>query len=249
MKVSIITATVGKPQLAKCIQSVRNQTHKDIEHIVVLDGKEHFKNADPVLYEATFPRGVSSNDKLIVLPYSTGKDRFNGHRIYGAFSLLVDGDYILWLDDDNMLEPNHVESLINVVQEKSLDWAYSLRQIVDDNGNFICYDDCENLGKWESVLNDKFVDVNCFFVKKELAVQLAPVWYRKAREPNVMEVDRALTAILMHENNKLKFDTNGEYTVKYRVGSTGISVKKEFFLQGNAAMLKKYNGELPWKKR
>jgi spermidine/putrescine-binding protein len=51
----------------------------------------------------------------------------------------------------------------------------------------------------------------------------------------------------MHENNKLKFDTNADYTVKYRVGSTGISVRKEFFINGNAEMLNRYSGKLPWK--
>lgn len=248
MKVSVITATIGKQQLAKCIASVREQTYPNIEHIVVLDGKEHLSKADLVLYDAMFPRGDSSTDKLVMLPKATGKDRYNGHRIYGAFTYLCDGDYIIWLDDDNFIEPNHIESLVNAVQNQNLDWAYSLRKIVDDNGNYICNDDCENLGKWKSILNDNFVDVNCFFVKKELALQLSPIWYRKAREPNVMEVDRALTAVLMHDSNKLKFDSNNDYTVNYRVGSTGISVKKEFFIQGNAAMLERHNGTLPWKR-
>lgn len=248
MKVSIITATIGKPQLAKCIKSVREQTYSDIEHIVVLDGNEYLDKADAVFYDAMFPRGSISTDKLVVLPNATGKDRYNGHRIYGAFTYLCDGDYIIWLDDDNFIEPNHVESLVNTMQNQKLDWAYSLRKIVDDHGNYICHDDCESLGKWKSILNDNFVDVNCFFVRKELALQLSPIWYRKAREPNVMEVDRALTAVLMHDSNKLKFDSNNDYTVNYRVGSTGISVKKEFFIQGNAAMLERHNGTLPWKK-
>jgi len=30
-------------------------------------------------------------------------------------------DYHIWLDDDNMLSPNHVESLVKLVQEKNLD--------------------------------------------------------------------------------------------------------------------------------
>lgn len=247
MKVSIITATIGKPQLAKCIKSVREQTYDNIEHIVVVDGKEHWENAHPILYDAMFPRGESSTDKLIVLPEATGKDRFNGHRIYGAFTYLCNGDYIIWLDDDNSLEPTHVEKLVNLVKEKQLDWAYSFRQIVDDNSNFICYDDCESLGMWKSVLNDNFIDVNCYFVKKEIALGISPVWYRKAREPGVIEVDRALSAILMRDTNKLKFDCTRDYTVKYRVGSTGISVQAEFFLNGNKAMLEYYNNNLPWK--
>jgi len=248
MKVSVITATIGKPQLKNCIESVRNQTYKNIEHIVVVDGKEHWDKVNPVLFDATFPRGESSSDRLIVLPDPTGKDRFNGHRIYGAFTFLVNGDYVIWLDDDNALEPTHVENLVNLVQSKNLDWAFSFRQIVDDDGKFICNDDCESLGLWRSVLNDYFVDLNCFFVKKEVALAMSPVWYRKAREPGVIEIDRAISAVLMNERNKLKFDCTREYTLKYRVGSTGISVKAEFFLRGNEAMLKHYNNELPWKK-
>lgn len=246
MRVSIVTATVGKPQLTRCIESVRKQTHQDVEHIVVVDGKEHWEKVDEILKALEFPNG--KNEHLCVLPFATGKDRFNGHRIYGAFNFFINGDYVIWLDDDNTIEPNHVQSLVEVTKQKDLHWAYSFRKIVDDEGRFICYDDCESLGKWKSVLNDNFVDVNCFFVKKDLAIQLSHIWYRKAREPNVMEVDRALSAILMHEKNNLKFDTNWDYTLNYRVGSTGISVKADFFLQGNQAMMQQYNGELPWKK-
>jgi glycosyltransferase involved in cell wall biosynthesis len=248
MKVSVITATIGKPQLKNCIESVRNQTYKNIEHFVIVDGKEHWDNVNPILFDATFPRGESSSDRLIVLPDPTGKDRFNGHRIYGAFTFLVNGDYVIWLDDDNALEPTHIEKLVNLVQSKNLDWAFSFRQIVDDDGKHICNDDCESLGMWRSVLNDYFVDLNCFFIKKEVALAMSPVWYRKAREPGVIEIDRAISAVLMNERNKLKFDCTREYTLKYRVGSTGISVKAEFFLRGNEAMLKHYNNELPWKK-
>lgn len=246
MKVSIITATIGKPQLKQCIQSIRKQKYKNVEHIVILDGQEHWQIAESILKECSFPNGV--NEHLIVLPYATGKDRFNGHRIYAAFTYIVNGDFVFWLDDDNSIEPNHVESLVNLVKEKNLDWAYSFRKIVDDNNKVICNDDCESLGKWKSVINDHFIDVNCFFIRKDIAISLSPIWNRKAREPGVMEVDRALTAVLMHEQNKLKFDTNGKYTVRYRVGSTGISVKKEFFIQGNIKMKEFYKGKLPWKK-
>jgi len=249
VKVSIITATIGKPQLANCIKSVRDQTYKNIEHIVVVDGKEHWEKADSVLYNAAFPRGGNSTDRLVVLPDATGKDRFNGHRIYGAFTFLVDGDYVIWLDDDNSLESNHIENLVNLVQKKNLDWAYSFRQIVDDEGKFICYDDCESLGVWKSVINDFFIDLNCFFVKKQVAIGMSSVWYRKAREPGVAEIDRAISSILMNEQNKLKFDCTREYTLKYRVGSTGISVQADFFLRGNEAMLKYHNNNLPWKNK
>jgi glycosyltransferase involved in cell wall biosynthesis len=246
MKVSVITATTGNPFLAECIQSVRSQTYKDVEHIVIVDGNSRWESADSILKAVEFPNGV--NEHVCILPYPTGTDRYNGHRIYGACSYLANGDYFIFLDEDNALEPNHVESLVNLVKEDQLHWAYSLRKIIDKESNLVCLDDCESLGKWQSVLNDNFVDVNCFFISRPLAIQISPIWYRKAREPGVVEVDRALTSVLMHPSNKLKFDTNCDYTVKYRVGNTQLSVKAEFFTQGNIAMLNRHNGVLPWKK-
>jgi hypothetical protein len=185
----------------------------------------------------------------LVLPYPTGTDRYNGHRVYGGTTYFADGDYHLWLDDDNVLEPDHIEKLVKLVQENNLDWAYSLRKIIDKDGNVLCLDDCESLGMWASILHpqDFFVDVNCYFVKKQVAVQITPVWYRKFREPGQMEIDRAIAAVLMHPNNKLKFDCTRDYTVRYRVGNTGLSVQAEFFLKGNEAMLQRHNGKLPWK--
>jgi glycosyltransferase involved in cell wall biosynthesis len=247
VKVSIITPTTGNPYLAECIASVRAQTYSNIEHIVVVDGKQRWETADEILLAAEFPNGV--NEHVCVLPYPTGTNRYNGHRVYGAATYFADGDYHLWLDDDNILEPNHIESLVKLVQEKNLDWAYSLRKIIDKDGNVLCLDDCESLGMWASILHpqDFFVDVNCYFVKKEHAVSITPVWYRKFREPGQMEIDRAIAAVLMHPNNKLKFDCTRDYTVKYRVGNTGLSVQADFFLRGNEAMLQRHNGVLPWK--
>ena len=248
IKVSIITPTIGNSHLADCIASVREQTYKNIEHIVVVDGKERWSKADEILLAAEFPNGV--NEHVCVLPYPTGTNRYNGHRVYGAATYFADGDFHLWLDDDNILEPNHVESLVNLVQEKGLHWAYTFRKIIDKDGNILCLDDCESLGKWASILHpqDFFIDVNCYFVQKEVAVRLSPVWYRKFREPGQPEIDRVIAHTLMSPENKLKFDCTHDYTVKYRVGNTGLSVQADFFLNGNQKMLEQYGGVLPWKK-
>lgn len=247
MKASIITPTTGNPYLAECIESVRAQTYSNVEHIVVVDGRERWDKANEILLAAEFPNGV--NEHVCVLPYPTGTNRYNGHRVYGAATYFADGDYHLWLDDDNVLEPNHVESLVKLVQEKQLHWAYTFRKIIDSEGNVLCLDDCESLGMWASILHpqDFFVDVNCYFVKKEVAVGISPIWYRKFREPGQPEIDRVIAHTLMAKENNLKFDCTRDYTVRYRVGNTGLSVQADFFLQGNQKMLERYNGALPWK--
>lgn len=247
MKVTVITPTTGNPHLAECIESVRAQTYENIEHIVVIDGKERWQKAEEILFASEFPNGV--NEHVCVLPYPTGVNRYNGHRVYGAATYFADGDYHIWLDDDNVLEPNHVESLVKLVQEKNLDWAFSFRKIIDKENNVLCEDNCESLGLWASVLHpqDFFVDVNCYFVKKEVAVGMSPIWYRKFREPGQPEIDRVISGTLMSKANNLKFGCTKEYTVRYRVGNTGLSVQHEFFERGNKTMLEKYNGKLPWK--
>lgn len=236
--VTVITPTTGAPYLRQAIESVKNQTYDNIQHLVVVDG-DH-PRATPILQE--YP-----HVDLIKLPYSTGKDRFNGHRIYGASIYLARGEYVCFLDEDNWFDPEHIETLMKVINNKFA-WAYSLRKIVDSNGDYVCNDDCESLGKWPSVMNDQdfFVDVGCFFLPRSIALQTSPIWYRKAREPGVPEVDRYLTAVL--RQNNLTHQTNGLYTLNYRAGNTGISVQADFFLKGNEVMKQKYNGSLPWKK-
>lgn len=237
--VSVITATTGNDKLYDALLSVKKQTYKNVEHYVVVDGSDRKKQALKILNN--FP-----SVKLLVLPYATGKDNYNGHRIYGASSFLVNGSYMTFLDEDNYYEPDHIQSCVNVCEGK--EWVYSLRRIIDSDKNFICNDDCESLGQWKSVLNDNFVDVGCWFLSKNAALTVAPLWYRRARHPNEQpEVDRIITSTLMQHFTK--YECTKKYTLNYRVGNRPDSVKGEFFLKGNALMNQKYEGKLPWNEK
>jgi len=238
--VTIVTATTGSKYLRKNIESVAKQTYKNIQHLVVVDGEHRSFDATKQILDFNHP-----NLDYMVLPYATGLEQYNGHRIYGASTYLAKGDYICYLDEDNWLEPDHIENLMNAIGDKQ--WAYSLRKIVDSDGKFICNDDCESLGDYKSVIDDYFVDVNCFFFAKPLALQLSPIWYRRARHPDDQpEVDRALTYTL--KDNTIEAAATGKYTVNYRAGNRSDSVQAEFFLRGNEHMNKLYNGNLPWRK-
>lgn len=234
--VTIVTATTCTPYLRQNINSVAAQTYDNIQHLVVVDGVHHCDKLDYCISADT-----------IILPYATGTEQYNGHRIYGAATYLAKGDYIIYLDEDNWLEPNHVESLV-ALDIKDGAFGCSLRKITDMEGNYICNDDCESLGNWESVIKDYFVDVNCFFLHKRMALQLSPIWYRRARHPEDQpEVDRALTFVL--RQNKIQCMVTGEYTVNYRAGNRADSVQAQFFLQGNKMMHDKFGGDFPWRKK
>lgn len=240
-RVTIITPTIGTDYLEKNLESISKQTYKNVQHLVVVDGNEYRDRADKTLKKF--------DDKSVMyLPENTGANNYNGHRIYGAMPFLINSDYVCFIDEDNWLEPEHVESLIEVANYYN--WAFSLRKIVDKSGNFICNDDCENLGLWPTCLSDTeyFVDVGCYFLPTSLAIQTSTIWYRRARHPQEQpEVDRLLMKVLLQ--HKFTYQTNGMYTLNYRVGNRVDSVQAQFFIRGNEVMKQKYNGEYPWRKK
>jgi glycosyltransferase involved in cell wall biosynthesis len=247
MKVTVITATVGNPLLPHTLRSIANQTHKDVQHLLVVDGPDHWEKVGGIIDQIEGEQDTSLEHlEVFAMPYSIGKDRWNGHRIYAAGAFQAEGQFIIYLDDDNSLAPTHIEDCLKVI-EAGNDWAYSFRNIVDKDHKFLCRDDCESLGKWASVMSpqDFFIDVNCYFIPTAIAIHLGPAWYRKFREPGMPEVDRVLAHTLM--NNNLKFDTTYGYTVNYTVGNTQNSVQPEFFEQGNAEMRRRFPDGLPWK--
>lgn len=235
MLVSVITATTGNPLLEPCARSVARQTYPDVEHVIVIDGAERRDPTERVLQRLA----ASPRRKLACLPYPTGKNEFFGHRVYGAFSFLVDGDLIIFLDEDNWFDEDHVSSLVEAIRQGELDWAYALRKIVDAEGRFLMRDDCESLGQWPTYLHpsDHLVDVSCYCLRRELALTVAPVWYSQGRN-----TDRRVCQTLLQLAPRVA--TTGQYTVNYRTGPTGV--QPAFFERGNAMMAARYPHGFPW---
>lgn len=240
MLVSIITPTTGNPLLKQAIESIQAQDYENLEHIIIIDGKQREEATNQILSEIEFTKPYH----VLTLPYATGLDGYNGHRIYGALSFLINGDYFIYLDEDNWLEPYHVSSLVDLVYQKKLDWAYALRNIVNSNGEFITQDNCESLGKYRVFANYHHVDTSCYFVKKEIALKFSPIWYRKFREPGVASPDITLCGELVRYFPNC--DTNGLYSVNYRTDATDKSVKSSFFLHGNSVVEKQFPDGYPW---
>jgi glycosyltransferase involved in cell wall biosynthesis len=51
-------------------------------------------------------------------PVKTGGDGVLNHGIVAASAYLVQEDLICWVDDDNWLEPEHVESLVEAIKAR-----------------------------------------------------------------------------------------------------------------------------------
>src|SRR5450432_3009154 len=210
--VTVVTAAVGHRNLSKCIASVQYQTHPGVEHWIIVDGPERESNV-----HNRIPSALKKPPTILTIPQATGKDNWNGHRIYAAASFLINSEFIAFLDEDNWYDPDHIASLADSMNSTKASWAFSLRKIVDADGNVVALDNCESLGGLHPAINspDNFlVDTSCYLLRREVAVVHAPIWYSPTRAADVrMEPDGALCRALLKSHPK--FGSNRRHTLNY----------------------------------
>jgi glycosyltransferase involved in cell wall biosynthesis len=235
---TVIIPTTGSPELKQAIESVLNQTYPT-KCYVVCDGYEHYDKVALLVMKEKYKE--DPNFEFCCLPINVGANGFYGHRVYAAFTHLVDTEYVAYLDQDNWLEPEHIHACVDTIESKKLDWCYSLRNIYNKDGTFVCQDNCESLGKWQTYHGMNHVDTNSYCIKSQVAIKLSQVWHGGWGQDRVF-----LSAISQYFP---KYDCTGEYTANYRVDGGPGSVTSEFFLNGNKIMNDKYNGVFPWTKK
>ena len=235
MSATVIIPTTGASELSDAVGSVLNQTY-ETKCYVVADGVKHHSKTRLITDNFLNKRNL----ERCFLPINVGANGFYGHRVYAAFTHLIDTDYVLYLDQDCWFEPNHVQSCIETIEKNDLDWSYSLRKVYNKDGKYLCNDDCESLGKWKTYHGVNHIDTNCYCIKTSVAIKLAQVWHGGWGQ------DRVFLSVLAQHFPK--FECTGEYTLNYKVDGNAGSVNAEFFFNGNEVMKQKYNGVFPWRK-
>ena len=244
--VTVITPTIGSPKLLDAITSVATQTYK-CKHLIVIDGPDFVEDVMNII-DITKMMDPKPNIQVIVSPENTGKTggNFYGHRIYAAYPHLINSDYILFLDEDNWYQPDHIASLVDTIETQNLDFAYSLRQIYNTDKEYLCDDNCESLGKWpifasrNSPYGDQFlIDTSSFCWKREFLQKTCHYWHAG------WGGDRQY---LYAVKDRSKYDTSGKHTLCYRLDGNPNSVTKEFFDAGNKINNQYYEGNFPWQK-
>lgn len=115
--VSILIRTCQRPDvLRKALDSIKNQTYKNIQVIVVEDGENRSEDLLKKEYS-----------ELNYVYMATGQKV--GRSKAGNLALkLADGEYLNFLDDDDYFYSNHVEVLIRAIQSGKYEVAYSVAQ-------------------------------------------------------------------------------------------------------------------------
>lgn len=220
LSVAVVTSTQGRPTITKAIQSVKDQTRK-ATHYVFIHGAEYSDKTIPHLADDTV---------AVHLPRANGGGGYGMAPVFALAPFAITEDIIFYLDDDNWYEPDHIESLVEMIEKHDLGWAYSLRKIVDNEGNFICEDNCESLGCIPNSHQQYLVDNSCYAVRTDVARRHSHAWY----VPIVS--DRSFQSELMRA--KIRCGTTGKHSVNYRLSQDGTGgMTKEKFINNNGWML------------
>lgn len=107
MKFTIITPTHKRPfSLSRCINSVLNQTYPNYEMLICSDGKDDLVESIIKEYD---------DDRLKYLYVNESNDMGATPRNHSIG--ISKGDYIIYLDDDNIIYPNFLEILNNNIND------------------------------------------------------------------------------------------------------------------------------------
>lgn len=125
VKVSIIVPVYNvEKYLPKCLDSLCNQTLKDIEIITVND-----KSTDMSL---NILNQFAKNDKRIVIIDKKENQKTAAARNSGIEA--AKGEYLAFVDGDDYIDLDFCEKLYNTAKKENADIAKALVNIVDENG-------------------------------------------------------------------------------------------------------------------
>lgn len=109
MKFSIIIPTYKRhPLLKNLIQCIQKQTYPEYEVFICSDG--HDKDVQNM---------VLLLDERFHYTYIENKGKQFGHRQRNYIIDRVTGDYVLWIDDDNIIYKNYLEMAKNNIQKNT----------------------------------------------------------------------------------------------------------------------------------
>lgn len=177
--------------LKKCHDSVKHQTYPNTTHILVGDG-----NSNPLT--------ASWKGEHISLPVSHN-DAGATPRALAAISAFSRGyDAVGFIDADNWLDLDHVESMVKTMSEANADGAIATRRICHkDNFKELYVDNVESNG-------DNMVDTNCMFLNRK-SLNLMTYWVTEPK--NALISDRQFWGAIQHF--KFRIARNLKPTVNY----------------------------------
>ena len=171
MSISVVIPTFNRfKYLLNAIESVRNQTYKPTQIIVVNDG-----STQPEYYSHNF------GDDVTLIHLSKNSNKIFGEKSPGGIQRnlgveISTGEYISFLDDDDYWLPTKLEKQLKAMKDNDSD--FSCTESFFGQGPF------DKEKKYTKYLSEHFMAQikHIFYIKCHLLFSLPPVWNRKFLE-------------------------------------------------------------------
>ena len=129
-KISIIIPVYNAEKyISRCLDSILNQTFKDIEIICINDNS--YDNSVSVLKE------YSQKDKRIKVFDNTENIGAALSRNTGIDN--AKGEYIYFIDSDDYIDSNYLENMLSVIEKEKCDIILNLSILSESHGNSVLY--------------------------------------------------------------------------------------------------------------
>ena len=215
------------------LMSLRNQTYKNFEVVVVEDGTNKFQ-----------PLGEEFSD-LNIKYFPQEENR--GRSFVGNVGMeKAEGEYLNFLDDDDLFYDDHLEVLVReIVKDKAIDAVYSrafVTPITIDSVEPYVYQthdyriDCDQTFNPLRLTRDNFIPIQTILFKKELYNEFGgfdesvdyledwDLWLRYCLNKNVVDVNKVTSLYRVPfdssdvETRKEKFKQSLDYLEKKHAG-------------------------------
>ena len=194
--------------IEKCMESVLNQTYKNIEIILVDDGSP---DNCPIICD----QYVKEDNRVKVVHKENGglSDARN------AGIKVANGDYITFIDSDDYVDKDYVEFFYNTIEETDADIAIGGHRVIYDSGKIIEKETHENSvlepkKVLERILYDDGIDLSAWgkLYKRYL---FNDIKFPKGR----LFEDSATTYMLVDKANKIAINSISKYNYIIRKNS------------------------------
>lgn len=216
----VVTPTIGSKYLYDAMDGVSASKHDyEVTHLIVFDGVEL-----PELVQGVKLNGASTME----LPWNVGRHGFYGHRVYAAIGHLVNADAVFFLDEDNFYSEDHIKTCLDKLNE-GYDFVHSLRNVVDIDGNHICKDRFEAIGREPIYL----IDTSSFCFRTDFLKAAGHFWHWG------WGADRRFFQLV---KDRAKYGCTEKFSLNYRLDGNPNSPTKDFFFKGNTLAGYEANG-------
>ncbi len=212
MKFSVVVPVYNVERyLAQCIESVLAQTYQDFELILVDDGSKDRSGAICDEYAQKF---------TCVQSFHKANSGQNETRFWGVEK--SSGDYVVFLDSDDLLAPYALETIFNKFIQYNCDMVVFKWERFEDKPNILPLEDTSNFdvlidnrkGLFLKILSNTLYNSVCLKAVKRRYLRLPEISLRHAE-------DLLLTIEMVMQNPKALFIDNVLYY--YRINPTSVT--------------------------